>query len=69
MDPSVKGKLFVTKGRWHQLDGTKWHGEIPVEGYRLSFVYFNGKNLDGLSEDGWPHLEALGFPCNSLKEK
>eukprot|EP00975_Prorocentrum_lima_P021006 4422146-Prorocentrum_lima.AAC.1 len=43
---SVKGKLFVTRGKWHQFDGTKWHAVTPVKGYRLSFVYFNGKNLD-----------------------
>eukprot|EP00975_Prorocentrum_lima_P020180 4248048-Prorocentrum_lima.AAC.1 len=69
MDPSVKGRLFVTKGKWHQFDGTKWHGVTPVKGYRLSFVYFNGKNLDRLSEDDRQHLEALGFPCTNLKEK
>eukprot|EP00975_Prorocentrum_lima_P038096 8012655-Prorocentrum_lima.AAC.1 len=29
MDPSVKGKSFVPKGKWHQLDGTQWHGVTP----------------------------------------
>eukprot|EP00975_Prorocentrum_lima_P020212 4256160-Prorocentrum_lima.AAC.1 len=69
MDPYVKGRLFVTEGKWHQLDGAKWHGVTPVKGYRLSFVYFNGENWDRLSEHDWQHLEALGFPCNNLKEK
>eukprot|EP00975_Prorocentrum_lima_P058484 12267965-Prorocentrum_lima.AAC.1 len=26
MDPCVKGMVFATKGKWHQFDGTKWHG-------------------------------------------
>eukprot|EP00975_Prorocentrum_lima_P044139 9255372-Prorocentrum_lima.AAC.1 len=69
MDPSVKGKFFVTKGKWHQFDGAKWHGVTPVKGNRLSLVYFNGKNLNRLSVDDWQHLEALGFPCNNLKAK
>eukprot|EP00975_Prorocentrum_lima_P000303 62211-Prorocentrum_lima.AAC.1 len=30
---------------------------------------FNGKNLDRLSEHDWQQLEALGFPCNNLREK
>eukprot|EP00975_Prorocentrum_lima_P060022 12585033-Prorocentrum_lima.AAC.1 len=68
MDPSVKGKLFVTKGTWHQLDGTKWHGVTPGKGYKLSCAYSNGKNLDRLSEDDWQHLVALGLPCNNLKD-
>eukprot|EP00975_Prorocentrum_lima_P044934 9412466-Prorocentrum_lima.AAC.1 len=34
MDASVKGKTFVTKGKWHLFDGTKWHGVTPVKGYR-----------------------------------
>eukprot|EP00975_Prorocentrum_lima_P064561 12898260-Prorocentrum_lima.AAC.1 len=46
MYPCVKRKLVVARGKWHQFDGTKWHGVTPVKGYRLSFVYFNGKNLD-----------------------
>eukprot|EP00975_Prorocentrum_lima_P011808 2512319-Prorocentrum_lima.AAC.1 len=46
MDPCVKGRLVVTKGKWHQFDRAKWHGVTPVKGYGLSFVYFNGKNLD-----------------------
>eukprot|EP00975_Prorocentrum_lima_P004787 1043207-Prorocentrum_lima.AAC.1 len=67
MDSSVKGRLFLTKGKWHQFDSTKWHGVTLFKGYRLSFVYFNGKNLNRLSYDDWQHLEALGFPCNNLK--
>eukprot|EP00975_Prorocentrum_lima_P069265 12925301-Prorocentrum_lima.AAC.1 len=62
MDPSVKGRLFVTEGKWHQFDRTKWHGVTPVKGYMVSFVYFNEKHWDRLSEDDWQHLEALGFP-------
>eukprot|EP00975_Prorocentrum_lima_P071199 12936346-Prorocentrum_lima.AAC.1 len=26
MDPCVKGHVSVTTGKWHQSDGTKWHG-------------------------------------------
>eukprot|EP00975_Prorocentrum_lima_P052140 10920792-Prorocentrum_lima.AAC.1 len=29
MGPCVKGQVFLTKGKWHQLDGTKWHGVTP----------------------------------------
>eukprot|EP00975_Prorocentrum_lima_P010049 2142547-Prorocentrum_lima.AAC.1 len=32
MDPCVKGRLFVTKGKWHKFDGAKWHGVTPVKG-------------------------------------
>eukprot|EP00975_Prorocentrum_lima_P031006 6508570-Prorocentrum_lima.AAC.1 len=32
MDPCVKGHVFVTKAKWHQVDGTKWHGVTPVNG-------------------------------------
>eukprot|EP00975_Prorocentrum_lima_P069678 12927781-Prorocentrum_lima.AAC.1 len=46
MDLCVRGKVFVTKGTWHQLDGKKWHGVTPVKGYRLPFVYFNARHLD-----------------------
>eukprot|EP00975_Prorocentrum_lima_P053014 11113597-Prorocentrum_lima.AAC.1 len=31
MDPRVKGRVFTTKGRWHNVDGTKWHGVTPVQ--------------------------------------
>eukprot|EP00975_Prorocentrum_lima_P057768 12114846-Prorocentrum_lima.AAC.1 len=34
MDPSVKGRTFVTKGKWHRFDGTEWHGVTPVKEYR-----------------------------------
>eukprot|EP00975_Prorocentrum_lima_P056723 11896573-Prorocentrum_lima.AAC.1 len=36
-----------------------------VKGYRLSFVYFNSKASDKLSEDDWQQLEAIGFPSVS----
>eukprot|EP00975_Prorocentrum_lima_P041227 8663558-Prorocentrum_lima.AAC.1 len=68
MDSCAKGKLIVTRGKWHQFDGTKWHGVTPVKGYRLPFVYFNGRYLGKLSEDDWQDLEVLGFPCNNLRD-
>eukprot|EP00975_Prorocentrum_lima_P070299 12931164-Prorocentrum_lima.AAC.1 len=61
MEPSVKGKVFVTNSKWHKFDGTKWHGVTPAKGYTLSFVYFNSKALDNMSEDDWQQLEALVF--------
>eukprot|EP00975_Prorocentrum_lima_P031865 6688436-Prorocentrum_lima.AAC.1 len=67
MDPCVKEKVVVTKGRWHKFDGTTWHGVTPVKGYRLSFVSFNSKALDKHSEEDWPQLGALGFPRSNLK--
>eukprot|EP00975_Prorocentrum_lima_P024864 5221543-Prorocentrum_lima.AAC.1 len=37
LEPSVKGRLFVTNTKWHEFDGTKWHGVTPATGYILSF--------------------------------
>eukprot|EP00975_Prorocentrum_lima_P004595 1000951-Prorocentrum_lima.AAC.1 len=39
LEPSAKGRLFVTKGKWHKFDGTKWHGVTPATGHGVSFVH------------------------------
>eukprot|EP00975_Prorocentrum_lima_P059127 12397918-Prorocentrum_lima.AAC.1 len=48
MDPSVRGKVLAAR-----LDGTKWHGVTPANGY------FNSRALGKLSGDDWQQLEAL----------
>eukprot|EP00975_Prorocentrum_lima_P031473 6606250-Prorocentrum_lima.AAC.1 len=36
LGPSVKGSNHVTKGKWLNFDGTKWHGVTPTKGFRLA---------------------------------
>eukprot|EP00975_Prorocentrum_lima_P045584 9541583-Prorocentrum_lima.AAC.1 len=35
MDNCVRGRLFVTREKWHQIDGAKWHGVTPVKGVQV----------------------------------
>eukprot|EP00975_Prorocentrum_lima_P000217 46442-Prorocentrum_lima.AAC.1 len=35
LGPDTKGNNQVTKGKWLNFDGTRWHAITPTKGFRL----------------------------------
>ncbi len=57
-----RGKIFNTKNKWLQFDGTNPHMTTPYKGTRYSVIFFNRKGVKKIDRRAKHFLKKLGFP-------